>query len=436
VPSMLSLAWITTCDPVSRLRLGIIGMVAAVALLATASGAWSLLKPGLATPTPGPFDSAMVAQRGGAGTVEDLPHLKARLDVNPAGFMGGVLVAQGNRVLFRQLYGQADVERNQPLSTQSRFRLASISKQFTAAAVLKLQDEGRLRTTDAVCKWIEPCPEDWGNLTVAHLLSHRSGIPDLMARPGWGERRVTQASIEELTTDTLTYSLQFPPGSGLRYNNASFNLAADIVERVSGMPFATYLELTFFKPLGMKDTGLGDMAADGSAIAMGYANLREGLIPQTQPNVSIVIGAGALYSTLDDVHTWMRALHHGKVLSEAAYTEMTADHAPPLQEGDTRRPERQWGYGVFVMPLGIEVQPSFVDRQIFHTGSWAGFRNLATYQPDQDVTVIVLSNSYYQREEVLLISQQALAEVLGHPVPIAVLPRIPAQLQASPAGAR
>lgn len=405
------------------------------AVLATGTGAWTLLRAQPATATASLPGSRAEASADPFGVVENLPQLKARLDANPAAFMGGVLVARGDQVVFRQVYGQSDVELNQPLLPSTRFRLASISKQFTAAAVLKLQDEGRLRTSDAVCKWIQPCPEAWGSLTVSHLLSHRSGIPDLMARPAWGERRVTEASLEELTSETLSYGLQFSPGSRIRYNNAGFNLAADIVERASGMSFAAYLDTVFFRPLGMKDTGLGDVAADGGVIAMGYANLREGLIPQTRPNVSIVVGAGALYSTLDDLHKWMRALHQGQVLSAAAYAEMTADHAPPLQEGDTRRPERQWGYGVFVMPLGIEVQPSFHDRQIFHTGSWAGFRNLATYQPESDVTVIVLSNQYYQREEVLLISQQALAEVLGHPLPTALLPRETTAAVAVPAGA-
>jgi CubicO group peptidase (beta-lactamase class C family) len=355
--------------------------------------------------------------------VENLPLLKARLDENPHHFMGAVLVAQGDRILFRQAYGMADIQNEVPLTVGARFRLASISKQFTAAAILKLQDEGRLKTSDKVCAWIQPCPEAWADLTISHLISHTSGIPDIMQRPGWGLRRVTPTNLTELTEDSVEYGLQFSPGSKVAYNNAGFNLAADIVERASGVPYESYLKATFFLPLGMSNTGVGDTPDDGKPIVVGYANLREGLLPQNRPNVSVVQGAGAIYSTLDDLLKWERALHRGKLLSAASYAEMTADHAPPISEGDTRRPERQWGYGLFVMPLGIEVEPSFTDRQIYHTGSWSGFRSLETYQPDSDVTVIVLSNSYYQREEVLLITQQALAEVLGRDIPQKLKPR-------------
>lgn len=414
---------------------GIFAGLAAITVIAGGFGAAALLRPDRATATASLAGPEGVPSTDPIRVVESLPLLKARLDANPARFMGAVLVARGDQILFRQVYGMADVERGVSLTPTTRFRLASISKQFTAAAILKLQDEGRLKTSDKVCAWIQPCPEAWADITIRHLLSHQSGIPDLMARPGWGQRRVTAATLSQLTEDSKAFGLQFPAGTKIRYNNAGFNLAADIVERASGVAYPDYLQATFFTPLGMTQTGLGDVASDGGAIATGYANLREGLIPQTQPNVSIVEGAGALYSTLDDLLKWERALHHGRVMSPAAYAEMTSDQAPQITEGETRRPERQWGYGLFMMPLGIEVTPSFTDRQIYHTGSWSGFRNLATYQPDSDVTVIVLSNSYYQREEVLLITQQALAEVLGRAIPTMLTPRDPAVVAATPAGA-
>lgn len=416
-------------------RHGVIAGLVVALVLAGGLGAAALLRPDRATATASEAGPDGVHASEPPRVVESLPLLKARLDENSARFMGAVLVARGDQILFRQVYGMADIERGVPLTVTTRFRLASISKQFTAAAILKLQDEGRLKTSDKVCAWIQPCPEAWADITIRHLISHQSGIPDLMVRPGWGQRRITPATLSQLTEDSKAFGLQFPAGTKIRYNNAGFNLAADIVERASGVAFPDYLQATFFTPLGMKDTGLGDVAPDGGAIATGYANLREGLIPQNQPNVSIVQGAGALYSTLDDLLTWEKALHHGKLLSAASYAEMTSDQAPLITEGETRRPERQWGYGLFMMPLGIEVTPSFTDRQIYHTGSWSGFRNLETWQPESDVTVIVLSNSYYQREEVLLITQQAMAEVLGRAIPTMLTPRDPAVVAATPAGA-
>src|SRR5690606_41927261 len=101
----------------------------------------------------------------------------------------------------------------QPLSLSSRLRLASVSKQFTGAAILHVQDKGVLSVDDPVCRWVDPCPPAWARIRLRHLLSHSSGIPDLMARPGWGLRRVTPSTPEELTADSARYPLQFPPGT-------------------------------------------------------------------------------------------------------------------------------------------------------------------------------------------------------------------------------
>jgi len=362
---------------------------------------------------------APTASRPPVQVVQDLPLLAARLDREAAAgrFMGAVLVAKGDKVLFRQVYGKADYEQNRPLTLKSRFRLASISKQFTAAAILHLQDEGRLTVDDPVCKWIQPCPSAWAPIRIHHLLSHTSGIPDLMARPGWGMRRTTPATLAELTEDSKRFGLQFAPGTKVSYDNAAFNLAAAIVEKASGQPFQTYMQQTFFTPLGMTNSGL-DLDGADHGVVMGYANYPGGLAAQPNANTSIVAGAGAVYSTLDDLLVWQRALHHGGLLKPDTYRQMLADHAPadtkPNERGHRRR---DWGYGVFVNSLGEQVEPAFGDRQIYHTGSWGGFRNLMLYQPDADVTVIVLSNNYHLRDQVFLISQQAMAEALGRPFP-------------------
>jgi CubicO group peptidase (beta-lactamase class C family) len=154
---------------------------------------------------------------------------------------------------------------------------------------------------------------------------------------------------------------------------------------------------------------------------MGYANLGGGgPSPQPDANVSIIVGAGALYSTLDDLLVWQRALHGGHLLSPRSYAMMIADHAPSDTPDERGRPRRGWGFGVFENSIGQRVSPAFMDRQIFHTGSWSGFRNLVSYQPDEDVTVIVLSNNFHQRDAVFLLSQQGMAEALGRPFPTAM----------------
>lgn len=392
-----------------RLALGFLAL-----LLLTVIGliAWSTVRePHVAEAGPDPLPP-----RPPVEVVERLPDLKEQLDRWGASgqFSGGVLVARGDEVLFRKVHGWANRSLDKPMALNTRFRLASVSKQFTAAAILRLQDEGKLSVNDPVCKYIQPCPAAWEPIRLHHLLSHTSGIPDLMARPGWGLRRVTPATPEELTADSMRYGLQFPPGTKVRYDNAGFNLLGAVVEKITGMSLHDYLQQAFFRPLGMTDTGYDDGGAD---MAMGYANLAGGVTPQPNANVSIVYAAGALYSTLDDLLIWQRALHHGHVLSPDSYRQMIADHAPEDTPDERGKPRRLWGYGIYEKALGRQVLPGFTDNQIFHTGSWAGFRNLVTYQPDEDVTVIVLSNNYHQREAVFLLSQQGMAEALGRDFP-------------------
>ena len=395
-----------------------LGLIAAVVLIGGAGLAAVL------TSQPPPTASSRLAPlppRPPVEVVEALPQLTARLqrEADAGRFMGAVLVARGDEILFRQAYGTADVATGAPLRVGSRFRLASISKQFTAAAILKLQDEGRLTIGDPVCQWIQPCPAAWAPLKIHHLISHTSGIPDLMARPGWGNRRTTPATLDELTEDSRLFRLSFEPGTRVRYNNAGFNRAAAIVEKASGQRFADYLRTAFFEPLGMTDTGFDDDTDLG--IVTGHATFPEGLTAQRNPNVSIVAGAGALYSTLDDQLVWEQALHGGHVLSPYSYAQMIMDHSPADQPNERDgRPHRAWGYGLMANRLGTRVTPAFQDQEIYHTGSWSGFRNIEVWQPDKRIAVIVLSNNYHQQQQVLLISQQAMAEALGHVFPTAL----------------
>ena len=387
-------------------------MGAVTALIAVA------FAPAAAATTPVTIDPgppASVQLEALARVPDGLPQLRAALaDLAARGqFNGAVVVARGDQLLLREAYGLADVTTGQRLTPDDRFRLASVSKQFTSAAILRLQDEGRLSTRDAVCRWISPCPDGWEDIRLSHLLSHTSGLPDLMDRPGWGDRRVTPATLDELTRETEQYRPGFVPGTRADYNNAGYNLLAAVVERVSGEPFESYLQTTFFAPLGMTNTG-SDADDQGHGIVLGHNG---GMVPGPVANVSIIAGAGALYSTLDDMLVWERALHGGQVLSEAGYREMIADHAPADQGLPEGARPRGWGYGLFTSDLGSGAVPPFSAWQIYHTGSWAGFRNMVSYLPGDDVTVVVLTNNYHQRDAVFLITQQAMAEAIGAPFP-------------------
>ena len=362
-----------------------------------------------------------VAERPELRVVEDLPQLADRLDrmASQRQFMGGVLVAKGDEVLFRQMYGMANYEQRIPFELDTRFRLASVSKQFTGVAILKLQDEGKLSVDDPICKWIDDCPERWADVKIRHVLTHTSGIPDLMAQAQWGLVRTTPHTPEELMLKAKRYGLQFQPGTKVRYNNVGFNIGAYIVTRASGQSYEDYLRTALFEPLGMTHTG-SDVYANTTDLAMGYGLFPQGLTPQPNANVSIIPGAGALYSTVDDMLVWNRALHGGHILSGEAYAEYIKDHSPADTPRERGRPHRAYGFGIFVNSLGERVNAPFSELQIYHTGSWSGFRNLVTYEPTQKVTVVVLSNNYHLRDQVFLISQQGMAEALGHEFPTAM----------------
>lgn len=339
-------------------------------------------------------------------------------------FSGAVIVARGERVLFRGAYGLADREEGTPLTPGHRFRLASLSKQFTAAAILQLQDRGVLSVDDPVCRWIaSPCPEAWRAITLHHLLSHQSGVPDLMTRPDWSDLRWRDWTLPALQADSARLPLVFQPGERGSYSNAAYNLLGSVVEQASGRPFAEHLRAALLDPLGMTDTGWDDGSVP---LATGYAATAEGLGARRRSGASVVFAAGALYSTVDDMLAWNRALHGvgeapGTQLSARSYAQMTATADPARYRGTERGGVPQtFGYGLFIGAPGLRVTPGFSDGQIFHTGSWSGFRAYTAHQPEADVTVIVLSNNYEQGWAVTLAAQRAMAEALGRPLPTAL----------------
>lgn len=333
-------------------------------------------------------------------------------------FSGAVVVAREDAVLFRGAYGLADREARTPLTPEHRFRLASVSKQFTAAAILQLQDKGVLSVDDPVCRWVQPCPEAWGGVTLHHLLSHQSGVPDLMDRPDWGKLRWRGWTLPELQADSAALPLDFEPGTEAGYSNAAYNLLGSVIERATGRPFAQHLRAALLDPLGLKNTGWDDGSVP---LATGYAATAEGLGPRRKSGASVVFASGALYSTVDDMLVWSRALHGGKVLSARSYAQMTAAD-PARRYGGVERGgvPQTFGYGLFIGTPGLRVAPAIPDRQIFHTGSWAGFRAFVSHQPDADVTVVVLSNNYENNP--MLPGLRGMAEALGRPLPEAMVP--------------
>ncbi|MCD9032159.1 serine hydrolase [Luteimonas sp. Y-2-2-4F] len=290
-----------------------------------------------------------------------------------------VLVARGDEVLYRDACGRASLELEVPLSPDHVFRIGSVTKQFAAAAVLKLAEDGALSLDDPLTKFVPGYPNG-DAITVAMLLDHTSGVRSYTGIPGLMEGPVRM----DVTTAQLIDSFKdeppdFAPGADWRYNNSGYVLVGAVIEAASGMPWHAYLDQAFFRPLGLARTGYGN-AADGviAGHAAGYTRQDERwaaarFLSMTQPHA-----AGALVSTVDDLLAWNRALHGGRALSAESYRRMV------MPAG--KAAEHRYGYGLFADTLRGE--PA---RQ--HGGGIFGFSSYLLYLPDSATTVAVLYNA-------------------------------------------
>lgn len=344
-------------------------------------------------------------------------------------FSGAVLVARGDQILLRRGYGEANRSFSTPITPTTRFQIASLTKQFTAAAILKLQDEGKLTVRDPVCRWVKPCPKGWEAMTVHHLLTHTSGITDTLNRADY--RVVSRMGIKpaEQTAATAALPLLFAPGKGYRYSNGGYALLGWIIEQASGRPYAEHMRTALFEPLGLDATGYEDGRTVIPELAQGY-DLEGGKVVRSfWRDPSVIFSAGGLYSNADDLLTWTRALHTGRAISPAAFQQMSGRAGPPESYALRSRESYDlvYAYGLMRAPAGRMVQPSFDDEQVFHTGSWNGFRLYLTHAPAANITVVVLSNRVDQAGVVLLTAQKGMAAALGRPTPLRLAPAEPAR---------
>ncbi len=288
-------------------------------------------------------------------------------------FMGAVLVAEGDHILLDQGYGMADLEWNIPNAPDVKFRLGSLTKQFTATLVPLLQQDGKLHIEDPVGKYLPDAPKSWEKITLANLLGHTSGIPNFTSDKDfltWGMSRHT---TEEEIAFFRDKPLAFEPGSKFAYSNSNYEVLGAVIEKVSGEKYGDLLHKRIFDPLGMHDTGLDTDELILPKRAQGYSPGKDGLIHARSESMTVPWAAGSIYSTTGDLLRWERALFGGKVLNDASLTAMTT-----AGKGD-------YGLGVGV------VQQSGV-KVIQHGGGIEGFNTQLAYVPDRKITVVVLSN--------------------------------------------
>jgi CubicO group peptidase (beta-lactamase class C family) len=296
---------------------------------------------------------------------------------------GQVLVARNGAILFEKSYGAAKLDSRASFTGDTRFRIGSITKQFTAAAILKLAEQGKLRVDDPVSRFIPDWPRG-DEVKLRHLLSHSSGIHNFTAKPGFQAHVRSPIGLAELVESFKHDPYDFNPGDKYNYSNSGYVLLGLIVEKVSGESYETYLRKTFFEPLGMKDTGVYPTGGNLPNAAFGYSYENGKLQRAVDWDMSNVGPAGELYSTAHDLFRWNEALFSQKVIS--ANSMRAAFSVGTLKDDDPTHPE-DIGYG-----FGWTMDRLNGAREISHGGELDGFGSYLLRLPDYQLTVIVLLN--------------------------------------------
>ena len=289
-----------------------------------------------------------------------------------------VLVLRDGEPVVRRGYGLADVEAGVPVTAQTNFRLASVSKAFTAATVLLLAEDGVVALEDPVRKWLPSLPEAADGVTVHHLLSHTSGLVDYEdVMPEGLDRQVRDADVLAILEGQDR--LYFEPGTQYRYSNSAYALLTLIVEAATGERYADFLRGRIFAPLGME----GSVAfEDGiSAVAnraYGHSLVDGAWVRTDQSPTSAVLGDGGIYSSLEDMAKWDAALYDNRLLSDDTRALAFADQTAVAVDEDN---VEAYGYGW-----------RLDGDRLWHSGETMGFRNVIIRDPAQRLTVLVLTN--------------------------------------------
>lgn len=289
-----------------------------------------------------------------------------------------VLVARNGKIIYQDGFGYADLDKKIPVTTDTKFRIGSVSKQFTAAAILRLAEKGKLSLADPLDKFFPGFPE---GVTLRQLLTHTSGIRSYTDKPEFLGKVAKPINPEDLIASFRDDPPDFAPGKGFHYNNSAYFLLGEIVAKVSGKPFGDCLDEMFFGPLGMKHTGIYQNASPPPGSATGYSIVEGKPEPALDWDMSWAGGAGALYSTVGDIFLWNEALFGGKVLKPDSFQDMiTPVKLPDGVDG------MNYGYGLVMSELSR--LPT-----IGHGGGLNGWSSDLMRLPEQHCNVVALANA-------------------------------------------
>lgn len=289
-----------------------------------------------------------------------------------------VLVARGDKLLYRGARGMADIAAGTSLTADDTFRLGSVTKQFAAAGLLKLVEAGKVALDDPLSKFLPDYPNG-DHISVLQLLNHTSGVKSYTGIPGYMDAEIRKDLDTAALVDVFkNLPVDFAPGTDWAYNNSGYVLVGAVIEAASGKPWHQYLNDVLFKPLGMTDTGYGADPAVVTAQVQGYTFEHEKPVPAQPLSMTQPHAAGALVSSVDDLLTWNRALHEGKVLHADTYRQMITPVGKAVPA--------HYGFGIGHDTLrGRDV--------LMHGGGIPGFSSQLMYFPGADISVAVLHNA-------------------------------------------
>jgi len=338
------------------------------------------------------FVASFLAFTGACNAQDDLSRMEEVIQSYGGSnkFMGSILVARNDQILLDKGYGYANLEWQVPNSPDTKFRLGSITKQFTAACILLLEERGKLKTDDLVKEYLPDAPAAWDHITIYNLLTHTSGIPNFTQFPDYHASEATPTTPEQLVARFRDKPLEFQPGDDWRYSNSNYVLLGYLIEKITGQRYQDFVEENLFKPLGMQNSGYDSNTAIIPHRAAGYSPGPNGPVNAGYIDMSIPFSAGALYSTTHDLLRWEQGLFAGKLLSAESLEKMTTPF------------KRDYACGLMVHTVkGHEV--------IAHGGGIEGFSAMLAYYPDDKLTIIALGN----------IESGASAEIASSLAPIA-----------------
>jgi D-alanyl-D-alanine carboxypeptidase len=329
--------------------------------------------------------------------VARVDHIASQSLGNRAGM--SVAVVRASETIIAKGYGFANVEQRAPATADTVYHIDSITKHITAGAILSLVEQGKLSLDDPVTAFVPQLGERWSKVRIRHLLSHTSGSESFTDLPTWGPQERLDVTPNDILALVRDVPFHFEPGTSWRYNNTGFYLLGMVIEKVAGQSYADYMTDHVFQPLGMTATRYGDFRPIIANRASGY-ELDHGTLVNAEPmSWKAPFAGGALCSTVMDLVRWERALEHRELIGPATLKLM---RSPTIIDGVSL----DYGFGTRIGTLGGH-------RVVGHTGNGGGFRNVLFRFPDDDLTIVVLTNTDGGEPSAGLIASRIARAVLG-----------------------